>query len=51
MRIPEVMDSRLKLTRAPRTRGRATSPIYSGTTMDAEPTASPMMTRAPTRTP
>ena len=49
--MPDVMASWLKLTMAPRTRGGTTSPIYSGTTIDAEPTASPMTTRAATRTP
>ena len=49
--MPEVMVSWLKLTRAPRTRGGTTSQMYSGTTIDADPTASPMTTRAPTRTP
>jgi hypothetical protein len=38
--MPEVMASWLKLTRAPRTRGGSTSPMYSGTTIDAEPAAS-----------
>ena len=32
----------LKLTSAPRTRGGATSLMYSGTAIDAEPTASPI---------
>jgi hypothetical protein len=49
--MPEVMASWLKLTIAPRIRGGTTSPMYSGTIIDAEPTASPMTTRAATRTP
>lgn len=49
--MPEVMASWLKLTSAPRYLGGAASPMYIGTTIDAEPTASPMTTRAPRRTP
>ena len=49
--MPEVMASWLKLTSAPRTFGGAVSPMYSGTTIDAEPTARPMTIRAATRTP
>ncbi len=49
--MPEVMASWLKLTRAPRTFGGAVSPMYSGTTMDADPTARPITTRAATSTP
>jgi hypothetical protein len=39
----------LKLTSAPRIRGGAISPMYSGTVIDAEPTATPMTVRATRR--
>ena len=44
--MPEVMASWLKLTRAPRIFGGADSPMYRGTTIDAEPTARPITKRA-----
>ena len=48
--MPEVMASWLKLTSAPRYFGGAASPMYMGTTIDADPTARPMTTRAPRST-
>ena len=44
--MPTVIASWLRLTRPPRTRGGTISPMYSGTIIDADPTARPMMTRA-----
>jgi hypothetical protein len=49
--MPELIASWLKLTSAPRYLGGAASPMYMGTTIDAEPTARPMTTRAPSRNP
>ena len=48
--MPLVIASWFRLTRAPRTRGGTTSPMSSGTTMEADPTARPMTTRAASST-
>jgi hypothetical protein len=48
--MPEVMASWLRLTRPPRIRGGAASPMYIGTVIEADPTARPMTTLATSST-
>ena len=47
--MPVLRASWLKLTSAPRNRGGAASPIYIGTTMEADPTPRPITTCAASR--